>query len=518
MQGDYSEAAAAKEATGARFGRDIALAGDIAVKYLDHQQISAGASSFASLINAKSKEWDDTAKKADPNDPTVAQKFITENLEPTLEKFKSGFLTERSQQWAETHVDQFRQHMFAKTSADMATLAGHAAVVNSRQTINGLSNTVRGDPSSLDFSLRTLESSLGAMVDSSPNLRGTEAAKVRAEVMQKGKEEIVKSAALGYIEKTGEVPPWATDPKYSPYINGTELKQFAQAARYYERLGRSEERAARVQRDYEAKNDFNTKVNELEADLMPKNVGERPVLPNDYWDRLRALSKHPGAALEPGRLKSMVTQGEIVTARLEKPEPLARVSHQTTMDLLARIRAKDESRLTDNSAIYDEFQKGNLNNADFNFLNREFANLRSPEGVALEKDRSNFVKSFARLIDGKMNDAGVHSILGTQRMYEFEMDARRQEDVLRKKGLDPHLVYDPRSEYFWGKPENIAKYRVSLQEAQQYEKTLTAMDKTNADGASKPFVPPPTWQWSPSRKQYKDQSGQLYDINGKPVF
>src|SRR5262249_31708516 len=142
------------------------------------------------------------------------------------------------------HSAQLRQHLFQKTSADMATLAGQAAVVNTRQTVNGLSNTVRSDPSSMDFALRTLETSVDGMVGSSPNLTGVAAAKVRSEVVQRGKEEIIKSAAMGYIEKTGEVPAWATDPKYSPYINGTELKQFAQAARYYERLGKSEQRAA----------------------------------------------------------------------------------------------------------------------------------------------------------------------------------------------------------------------------------------------------------------------------------
>lgn len=505
VQGEYNEAAAAQQGTGERLGSAIKVAGDIGVKIVEHEQISRGAPALAGFINAKTKQWDEVAKNADPNDPTTAQKFL-EGMEPELQKFKEGFITENSQQWAESHVDQFRQHMFVKTSADMSTLAGHAAVVNSKQTVNALSNTVRSDPSSLDFSLSTLQSATTALVSTSPNLSGTAAAGVRAELLQKGSEEIVKSAAMGHIEKTGEVPDWASDPKYAKYINGTELKQFAQAARYYERLGQSENRAARQQRDYEAKNEFNQKVNELEVSTAPKNVGDRPTLPDDYWDKIRELSKHPGAALEPGRLKTMVTNGEVISDRLNKPEPLGRVSHETTMGLLSRMRATDDTRLGTNDDIYKAYQEGKLNNADFNMLNREFESMRTPEGVALAKDRGQFSKTFAPLIDGDFKTQNLqHSLLGSQRMYEFEMDARRQEEVLRKSGKDPHLVYDPRSEYYFGRPENIAKYRVSLKDAQTYE---TQIKKGAVPSTGKPVELPAV----PERKV-----GQVYPTARGPM-
>jgi hypothetical protein len=43
------------------------------------------------------------------------------------------------------------------------------------------------------------------------------------------------------------------------------------------------------------------------------------------------------------------------------------------------------------------------------------------------------------------------------------------EDVLRKKGLDPHLVYQPESEYFFGRSANLMKYRPSLQEKAHWD-------------------------------------------------
>jgi hypothetical protein len=520
---EYNEAAGSIQAAGKMIGGGIVAAGDVAVKYLEHQDISRGAPAFANFEAAKTKEWNDNVKNADPNDPTLGPKFL-EGLEPQLDKFKSdGFLTEGGQKWAEARVDAFREHMLHKTTADMASLAGEAAKVNFRQTTNALSNTVRGDPTSLDYALRTAETSIGAMVDSSPNLTGVAAGKVKTELLQQAKESIIKSAALGHISQTGSVPEWASDPKFAPYINGAELKQFEQQARYFQRLNESENRAARAMREHDEKLDFHQQVNDLEIATMPKNVGDQPTLPQDYWSKLRDLSQHPGAAQDPGRIKTMVTNGEAITARLNKREPLGPVSHDTTMDLLRRMRATDESRLTDNGPIYDAYQGGKLNNSDFNFLTREFSNMRTPEGAMLEKDRGQFQKTFSRLIDGGMNDAGIHSVLGTQRMYEFEMDARRQEGVLRAQGKDPHLVYDPRSEHYWGSPENIAKYRVSLQEANRYAKTLESMDAAAAKGdkaapPARQFTPPPSWEFSPSRKQYRDPATKkIYDLTGKEV-
>lgn len=229
VQSNYNEAAADITGTGQRIASTVRDVGKIAVDYAEHREKSAGAPAFTGFMAGKTKEWDDINKNADPNDPTVAGKFL-EGLEPELEKFKSGFMTEGGQQWAEHQVDQFRQHMTVKAAADMSANAGHAAKINAAQTVNNLSNTVRGDPSSLDFAFSTLETTLGASIDSSPNLRGSDAARVRMGLMQTGKQAIAKSAAFGYIEKTGKVPDWATSPKYSPYINGMELRQFEKAA------------------------------------------------------------------------------------------------------------------------------------------------------------------------------------------------------------------------------------------------------------------------------------------------
>src|SRR6185312_19826 len=154
-----AEKGQAETEAGRRIGSSIAAAGDVAVKYLDSQQISQGSKAYADLLQTTTQQWNDTVKNADPNNPHVATDFMAK-LDDQLEYFNNdGFYTENGQKWAEAHVEALRQHMAEKTTGDMATLAGQAAMVNQQQTVNSLSATVHGDPSSIDFALASLKSS-----------------------------------------------------------------------------------------------------------------------------------------------------------------------------------------------------------------------------------------------------------------------------------------------------------------------------------------------------------------------
>jgi hypothetical protein len=437
--------------------RDV---GGVATQQIEHKEVSAGAANFAKMQDDLTNQWNEVAKTADPNDPSVAAKFREEVVKPKLDQFADGFLTEGGQKFAEQHIESLRNHMFTKTAADMSTLAGIAVKQNYFKTVNTLSSTVRNDPSSLDQTLSTLDSSVGAVVGTSPNIDATTAASVKGELLTKGKQAIVQSFLQGVAEKN---PDQATkiieSGKYAEFISGPEAKSIIAYARTNQRLAQSEARNARVMDDYTAKQDFHKAANELELSTAPTSPGDSPTLPNDYWQKVRQIGKMPGANLEPGRLKSMVENGERITARLGKPEPLAPISHATTIDLLGRMRATNESRLDTNDEIYKAYGDGKLNTADFNFLNKEFKEMRTPEGDALSKDRQLFFKQYAGAIHGP----GYDPVTGSPKLYAAEMDARRMESDLRKKGLDPHLAYDPTSEYFIGKPARLSKYKGSMQ-------------------------------------------------------
>ena len=81
-------------------GTSIKDAGDVAVKYEDHQQISHGSAEFATTFNNLTQQYNAALKNADPNDPSFVGKFNEEVVQPAMDEFKSGFSTENSQAWA----------------------------------------------------------------------------------------------------------------------------------------------------------------------------------------------------------------------------------------------------------------------------------------------------------------------------------------------------------------------------------------------------------------------------------
>jgi hypothetical protein len=230
-----AQIAASKEQEGRDVGQSVKAVGDAAYQQGEHMEISAGTNHGANLIATLNESWNQTAKNADPNDPTTAKKWREETLEPALDQFSRGFITQGGQDWADKFVSQYREHAVVKTAADMSSMAADAVHVNAVKTINGLSAAAFSDPSTSNFARDTLAHSLDGVIGSSPTLSATDAAKVRTELTEKGEEQIVKSAVMGAIVKGGDWQSIASDPKNAPYINGPEIKQFEAQQKYYQR-------------------------------------------------------------------------------------------------------------------------------------------------------------------------------------------------------------------------------------------------------------------------------------------
>lgn len=465
---NYASAADATSSVGNRFasnlGSAIRDAGDVAVKFVEHREISHGAASYATLNENLTKAWNDRAKTADPNDPTVAAKFREEALEPALEKYRQAFVSEGGQKYADARVDSLRNHFVQKTSADMGTLAANAVAVNVRQMGNSMSNTAMNDPSAVPHLLEGLDSSVGAMVDSSPNVTGVVAAKAKAQLSESMREGIVKAGAIGAIQKSGdpEATAKAWGEKYPQYISGADLKTLSANARQQLRADRQDRAYVEHLSKVAAQDQSDKAVIEYRArlesdDLNVKSQVKSKDIVND-WRLTRRDKEHMLGVLD----------------REVKPETDARISNRGYMEVLSDIRS---GKISDTGPIYDARINGKLNRGDFNQALKDFTEYRSPNGEPLAKDRTEFFKRFAPTIDPSMGDVqsmqfGHHSALGLTKMYEAEKAARRMEEDLRKAGKDPHLLYDPASPEFFGRPANIIKYRASLQDSQKYQKEL----------------------------------------------
>lgn len=233
----FNQKSQALDTTGSRFGTAIKDAGEVAVKYEDHRQISAGAAAFSKLEEGTDREWNArvNAEGVDPNDPSVAGGFREQTLEPRLQQFLSGFTTENSRRWAEAHADRYREHMFHKTAADIGTLAKAAVDKNISETLNAQTNRVYSDPGVLDDARTSLTSSIEGQINSSPTMTAAQVAAARKELFTKGNEQLVKGAVLGAIEKGGDWQSIANKKENKPYINVAEMEMFAKRAKSQER-------------------------------------------------------------------------------------------------------------------------------------------------------------------------------------------------------------------------------------------------------------------------------------------
>lgn len=456
----------------------ISDAGDVAVKHIDHQQISAGAASAATMFSNLDNAWNVTIKggkdadgnpiaPANPNDPAIAAKFRQEVVEPALDQLRSGFTTEASQNWVEGQIDRMRDHFFIKAAADMSTLAGNAVRQNITTLTNQLSNAALQDPSTAKTSLDMLEHSIGAMVDSSPNLKGADAAAIKAEVLQTAQASVVKAAAMGLIAVNPEAGlKQFSGPEYSKYIGGAELKYLEQQAKTVQSAMRTDA-TRQVALQKQAAQD---KSDQREGQYLSKLHDDDPTVSGTVT--AKAIANDFSLTREARERMINIVNREV------KPETDARVSAQTSVQIIRQLRDPNADPEKVRSAIFEARSKdpgtpGSLTKTDMADLQKQVDDLKTPQGAALAADRNEFFKQYGPTIDPEMK-LGNPTPLGAQGLYRAEKDARRQEQVLRAKGTDPHLLYDPTSEYFLGKPANISSYRPSLADQAAYNAQLKA--------------------------------------------
>jgi hypothetical protein len=510
----YSQAADALNQTGQHIASTVRDVGNVVENYETHREVSTGSKTFADLQLGLTKAWEDNLKGADPNDPSVAAKFRETVIEPQLEKFKENFNTERAQNWADTKANAFRDHMYAKTSADMSTMAGIAVNSNLRDVTTSMSNTALLDPSSVGHLLADADHSIGGVVASSPNLSPVDAARVRDEIGAKAKAAIVKNGAIGAIQKSGDPEKTADEwtRKYPEFISGDEARALAQNARSQIRARNYDYETSRRR----AKDEAQDKSTELSNQYLIDVRSRDPRLQGDPT-ATKILNDPSLTKQDKNNLLNYVD-------RTMKPETDSRLSQQTFVGLLRDMRDPnaDADKIMQkawDARLMDPGKPGSMTEHDFNQFRQEVVARKTPEGAALERDRGAFFKNYGSSIAGPSYTPAI----GDPKVYNAEMDARRMEGMLRQKGLDPHLAYDPASEYFLGKPERLQKWQQSMQVDLQTRAQAPAGQGNPAAAPGRPEVPYDlrgiaALQYSKSRNMWRDDtSGKLYDASGKEV-
>lgn len=467
-----------------QIGGAVRDAGDAAAQYAAHREISQGVATYAQLQDSLVNQWSDTAKNADPNDPSVRQKFIEGTLTPALQKWSDAFNTEAGQKWAQQRNSALLDHMYEKTAADMGTLAAQAITNNVRTVGNTFQNTAYKDPSMVEHLLSETDSSIGALVDSSPNLKGAAAGRAKTDISEKQKEAIVKAGAQGAISKSSDPEKTAEEwsRRYPQYITGQETQQLANFAREQIRARNADFETNRRRQKEITQDQSNEAAEQYIIDIRSRD----PKLANDPTAK-DILNDPKLTKQDRNNLLNLID-------RQLKPETDARLSQQTFVGLMRDLgepnseARKLEQRAWDAYTKKEPGQPGSMSYADLERFRKEIEGRKTPQGLALQQDRNEFFKRYAQTIDAGMQ-LGEHTAAGSQAMYLAQMDAMRQERVLSSKGIDPHELYDPRSQYFFGSAKNLEKYRQggSLQDI--------AKERANAvKGGSQTYVKPPPFQ------------------------
>lgn len=516
----YNQVGEATQRFGDRAGQELGSAikdaGDTEVLRETHQQVSHGSATFSTVLDNLTNAWNDTAKNADPNDPSVAAKFRETVLEPALDKFREGFTTEASQNWAEHHIEELRQHFFEKTSADMSTLAGQAVKVNAVQTINTLSNTALNDPSALPFALKSLDSSVGGMVASSPNLKGASAGAVRSEISEKGRESIVKAAAIGTIQKTGQVPDWVTDPQYSKYVNGAELKQLQKAAEVQNRTNVLLQKQTALYERQQA----DLKVHAGMSKIMSDNVtvdqatGRLTINPNYFKESLDLARSNPDAPIASTAARTMLDWGE----HQQNAETKVSDDPATRQFNIDHMFDPDPNTATTEIKIMQDEVEGKLSRTT------AAVQIQLVKQLQEQPLRGPVWQDAMKAAQGELVLSGVgipgKDIAGEANYAKFVQTFIPQYlSAVRSGKVPPNALdlKDPTSMI----SQAMAPFKRTVQDRMRdYTSTLGGVGNvTGATVENAPaFKPPATWQYSPSRDQYKDPAtGKLYDRAGHEV-
>jgi len=457
----YNEAAEAVSAVGNMQGRmaesTIKTVGNEVVDYLQHREVSQGSAAYAGLNDKLTQQWNEIAKKADPNDPTVAQQFRETVLEPELEKFGQSFLTEGGQKWAETRVASLRNHMFEKTAADMGTLAAGAVAQNVRQMSNSMSNTAMTDPSSVPHLLEGINSSVGAMVDSSPYLKGAAGARARMELTEKMREGIVEAGAIGAIQRAAdpeaEAKKWGE--RYPQFISGDKLKALSANARQQMRADRADENNTRVLQEREA--------------AKASDKRETEYLQKLYSDDPKELSQVSTKAVVNDPTLSRTAKERMIGVinREFKPETAAQASNTNAMGYLDRLRRPegDPDRIDSLEPLYKARIDGKLNKTDFEMLRKEFAEVRTPEGERLTTRKTAFMNAVKSSITGSNPLMGKIDKDGDLNSYRLMVDLDTKIAEYKKAGKNPYDLLDPSKPDYMGRPEALQPYQKTLQES-----------------------------------------------------
>lgn len=142
-------------------------------------------------------------------------------------------------------------------------------------------------------------------------------------------------------------------------------------------------------------------------------------------------------------------------------------SYNMALSLLDRIRRPegDPQKITDVGPLYDAAIGGKLNKGDFDFVKKEFDQIRTPGGEVFAKRRTDLIKQIQPFITKSNPLLGKLDPEGDGQLYNFEWALDQKIDQYRKEGKNPQDLLDPTKPDFVGKPEFLTQFQTAMQQS-----------------------------------------------------
>ena len=459
--------AQAVNAFGEAVGTGIKEAGTAWVKVKENEEVSLFLKTQAEAQAGLSTAWQNFAKTADPNDPTVAARFREEQLEPILQELTLGFQTEQGKKYAEASIAQMRQHFFEKTAADQASMAGFAAVKNLDDTQIALSNAVMADPTSLDLTLGVVDTAVEAVIARNPNLTVAQQSQLRLDLRNKMRTEVATSAFTGMARGNPDEAMKALAGGWgSAILDGTERNRLYGLAASYKDAQEQDARAAVATQKAAQKDDFEAKTATLSAAMWDPRTGT-PRLPPNFGQTLVELSQHPGA--DAGAINAL--RNAAASAVQDEINGTYRFTDNATWTTLAsRVGEPPGSPNALTTTQVDQaYAAGKLAAVDYRFLRQAV----TPEGRgnAVANAAMSRLNKNLELIKPLIAKSTMYSIdqTGTANYQAFFKDTYDAFNSLVAQGKTPSeavdILTDPRDPR--GLQQRMGPYQVGNKQAMQ---------------------------------------------------
>lgn len=432
---------------GAALGGAISAVGNQYEKAKAFQDISSLLGTRGELQSNLTTAWNVYLKNADPNDHGAADRFMSEQVQPILDAWSTGPITEEGRKFATEQAAEIKQHFFEKTAGDQSNLAGQAAIDNHAQFVTGMSNTVLQDPTALNSALATNDTAIEALLANNPNIKPEDVSKMRTELREKSRAEITRSAFIGMARSNPDAAMQALQKGFGATdLDGTERNTLFGFAETIKREQRADARADYAMQKEAQKDDFNAKAAAATASLFQPDGSV--VVPKNFHQQLAALALHPGA--DPGRIEAMGNAAATAT-RAQIDGTYTRTDNSTWQNLAGRIGAPVGSPQSLTHTMVDQaFASGKLSVPDYHFLHDAVEKAGSdPSTTKAMQQLNQSLERVKPLVDksnlysGKLDQSGIA-------LYDdLHYDTYQRYEALVAQGKSPaeavNILTDPRN-------------------------------------------------------------------------